>query len=78
MNRKQKKTQLEILSKKSSNAINLVLATIKGLKDTNDAIDAEKQKNEETIANIQMTNGSLNDLKSQNAKIIGNFEALLK
>ena len=78
MNRKQKKTQLEILSQKSSNAINLVLATIKGLKDTNDAIDAEKQKNEETIASIQMTNSSLNDLKSQNTKIIGNFEALLK
>jgi hypothetical protein len=56
----------------------LVLQTIKGLKDTNDAIDAEKHKNEEQIASIQATNNSLSDLKSQNEKIIGNFEALIQ
>lgn len=78
MKKKQTKTQLEILSEKSQNALNLVLATIKGLKDTNEAIDEEKQKNNEMIASIQTTNNSLNDLKSQNEKIIGNFEALLQ
>lgn len=78
MSKKQTKTQLEILSEKSQNAINLVLATIKGLKDTNEAIDKEKQSNDEMIANIQTTNNSLSDLKSKNEKIIGNFEALLQ
>ena len=78
MSKKQTKTQLEILSEKSHNAINLVLATIKGLKDTNEAIDKEKQSNEEAIAYIQQTNNSLSDLKSKNEKIIGNFEALLQ
>ena len=78
MKKKQTKTQLEILSEKSHNALNLVLATIKGLKDTNEAIDEEKQRNDEMIASIQTTNNSLSDLKSQNEKIIGNFEALLQ
>lgn len=78
MSKKQTKTRLEILSEKSQNAINLVLSTIKGLKDTNEAIDEEKQKNEELIVNIQTTNNSLSDLKSKNEKIIGNFEALLQ
>ena len=78
MSKKQMKTQLEILSEESHNAISLVLATIMGLKDTNQAIDEEKQKNEETIAYMQSTNSSLNDLKSKNERIISNFEALLQ
>jgi hypothetical protein len=78
MKKKQVKTPLEMLSEKSNNAINLVLQTIKGLRDTNDAIDAERHKNEETIVSIQATNNSLSDLKSQNEKIIGNFEALIQ
>ena len=72
------KTPLEILSEKSSNAINLVMSTIKDLKETDVAIDDEVRKNEETIAAITATNASLGDLKSQNEKIISNFEALLK
>ena len=44
MKKKQVKTPLEMLSEKSNNAINLVLQTIKGLRDTNDAIDAETQE----------------------------------
>ena len=72
-----KKTTLEILSEKSHNAIHLVMETIKSLKDTNVAIEEEKQKNDEVIANCQTMNNSLNDLKSKNEKIIGNFEALL-
>ena len=71
------KTPLEILSEKSSNAISLVMSTIKDLKDTDVAIDAEVRKNEEAIAAITATNASLGDLKSQNEKIISNFEALL-
>ena len=72
------KTPLEILSEKSSNAISLVLSTINDLKDTDVAIDDEVRKNEEAIAAITATNASLGDLKSQNEKIISNFEALLK
>lgn len=72
------KTPLEILSEKSSNAISLVMSTIKDLKDTDVAIDEEVRKNEEAIAAITATNTSLGDLKSQNEKIISNFEALLK
>lgn len=72
------KTPLEILSEKSSNAISLVMSTIKDLKDTDVAIDDEVRKNEEAIAAITATNASLGDLKSQNEKIISNFEALLK
>ena len=78
MKKKQTKTPLEMLSEKSNNAINLVLQTIKSLRDTNDAIDAERHKNEEAIVSIQATNNSLSDLKSQNEKIIGNFEALIQ
>lgn len=72
------KTPLEILSEKSNNAISLVMSTIKDLKDTDVAIDDEVRKNEEAIAAITATNASLGDLKSQNEKIISNFEALLK
>jgi hypothetical protein len=75
---KTKKTALELLSEKSHNAINLVLSTIESLKDTNRAIEEEKQKNDATIATIQETNSSLSELKVSNEKIIGNFEKLLK
>ena len=76
--KRQKKTQLEILSEKSHNAINLVLSTIENLKDTNEAINAEQRKNDEAIASIQASNNSLNELKVNNEKIIGNFEKLLQ
>lgn len=76
--KRQKRTQLEILSEKSHNAINLVLNTIENLKDTNDAINEEQRKNNEAIASIQANNNSLNELKANNEKIIGNFEKLLQ
>lgn len=76
--KRQKRTQLEILSEKSHNAINLVLSTIENLKDTNEAINAEQRKNDEAIASIQASNNSLNELKANNEKIIGNFEKLLQ
>lgn len=73
-----KKTILQVLTEKSKNAVNLVLTTIEGLKSTNQAIDEEKQKNDEMIALIQNTNSSLDELKVGNEKIISNFEKLLQ
>ena len=78
MKKSNKRTQLEILSERSHNAINLVLNTIENLKDTNNAINEEQRKNDEIIVNIQATNNSLSELKANNEKIIGNFEKLLQ
>ena len=75
---KKKKTVLEMLGEKSHNAINVVLTTIENLKDTNKAIDDEKQKNDAIISDVQNTNNALSELKSSNEKIINNFENLLK
>lgn len=72
------KTTLELLSEQSRNAINLVLDTIESLKNTNKAIDEEKAMNDAVIADCQANNRSLDELKSGNEKIIGNFENLLK
>ena len=76
--KKTTKTPLELLSAQSKNAINLVLSTIETLKNTNKAIDDEKNKNDELIVSIQTTNNSLVELKSGNEKIISNFEKLLQ
>lgn len=76
--KKTNKTTLELLSEKSRNAINVVLSTIEALRDTNKAIDDEKKKNDELMANIQNTNNSLVELKSGNERIISNFEKLLQ
>ena len=73
-----KKTTLQVLTEKSKNAVNLVLTTIENLKNTNKAIDEERQKNDATIAAIQSTNSSLDALKTGNEKIINNFEKLLQ
>lgn len=73
-----KKTTLQKLTEKSKNAVSLVLTTIEGLKNTNKAIDDERQKNDAMIAAIQSTNSSLDELKVGNEKIINNFEKLLQ
>ena len=73
-----KKTTLQVLTEKSKNAVNLVLTTIEGLKNTNEAINEERQKNDAMIALIQNTNSSLDELKGSNEKIISNFEKLLQ
>ena len=73
-----KKTTLQVLTEKSKNAVSLVLTTIEGLKNTNKAIDDERQKNDAVIAAIQNTNSSLDELKGSNEKIISNFEKLLQ
>lgn len=72
------KTPLERFSEVSKNAVNIFLATIENLKNTNQAIEAERQKNDEIITKIQTTNNSLDELKNSNEKIIANFEGLLK
>ena len=76
--KKKQLTPLEQLTEKSKNAINLVLSTIDSLKNTNASIDEERQKNDAMIAAMQSENSSLNELKNSNAKIISNFEKLLK
>ena len=78
MKKNQTKTPLEVLSEQSKNAINLVLTTIANLRDTNNTIEAERQKNDEMIISIQNTNNSLDELKAGNEKIISNFEKLLQ
>lgn len=71
-------TPLERFTEASNNAINLVITTIENLRNTNNAIKEEQQKNDEEILKIQATNNSLNELKNSNEKIIANFEGLLK
>lgn len=73
-----KKTNLQKFTEKSKNAVSLFLTTIEGLKNTNKAIDEERQKNDAMIAAIQITNSSLDELKVGNEKIINNFEKLLQ
>ena len=73
-----KKTTLQVLTEKSKNAVSLVLKTIENLKNTNKAIDDERQKNDAIIVAIQNTNSSLDELKVGNEKIITNFEKLLQ
>ena len=73
-----KKTKLQVLTEKSKNAISVVLNTIESLKNTNKAIEDERQKNDAIIAAITSTNSSLDELKVGNEKIISNFEKLLK
>lgn len=72
-----KKTQLETLQAQSANAVSLIRSTIDQLKATNEAIDAEHAANDSRISALNTTNTSLETLKSDNAKVIANFENLL-
>lgn len=72
-----KKTNLEILQKKSSDAVGIIRATIEKLKSANAEIDGEHQKNEACIEHLKNTNASLDELKTTNEKVIANFENLL-
>lgn len=72
-----KKTQLETLQARSTNAVSLIRTTIDQLKATNEAIDAEHTANDSRIAALNTTNSSLETLKADNAKVIANFENLL-
>lgn len=75
--KKKAKTKVEQLTKASQNAISSVRKMIQSLKDTNEMVIKEKVANDNKIAKIQLDNQSLDNLKSDNEKIISNFEALL-
>lgn len=70
-------TTLETLQQKSANAVNIIRTTIDELKAANSEIAEERERNVEKIASLQSTNGSLDELRTGNEKIIANFEALL-
>lgn len=70
-------TKTEELIKASQDAISSVRAMIQCLKVTNEKISEERTINNERIKRLQLDNQSLDDLKTDNEKIIGNFEALL-
>lgn len=70
-------TPLEVLQQRSANAVSLIRTTIDQLKETNNAIAAERASNEAMIAALSATNVSLDGLKGENDKIIANFEGLL-
>lgn len=72
-----KKTTLEILQKKSNDAVGIIRSTIEKLQSANDEIDRERQSNEAYIAHLQNTNIQLGDLKDTNAKVISNFNSLI-
>ena len=70
-------TPLEVLQQRSANAVSLIRTTIDQLKETNNAIAAERASNDAMIAALSATNVSLDGLKGENEKIIANFEGLL-
>lgn len=74
---KNKMTNTEKLIKVSQSAISAVKTMIQTLKDTNEKVAEERAANDDKIARIQLDNQILDNLKSDNEKIISNFEALL-
>lgn len=72
-----KQTKIERLTKASQSAISSVRRMIQSLKDTNEQVSEERIANEEKIAKLQADNLFLDNLKTDNEKIISNFEALL-
>lgn len=74
---KNKMTNTEKLIKASQSAISSVRTMIQTLKDTNEKVAEERAANDDKIAKIQLDNQTLDSLKSDNEKIISNFEALL-
>lgn len=72
------KSTLEVLQERSGNAVKLITDTIDELRNTNEAIDQEKAVISERIAALKAEDNTLTDLSKKNAKIVSNFEALLK
>jgi hypothetical protein len=70
-------TNTEKLIKASQSAISSVRIMIQTLKDTNEKVVEVRTANDDKIARIQLDNQTLDSLKSDNEKIISNFEALL-
>ena len=77
MKKTKKPTKVEVLTKASQDAISSVRKMIQSLKVTNEKISAERVVNDDRIKKIQSDNQSLDSLKTDNEKIISNFEALL-
>ena len=77
MKKTKKPTKVEVLTKTSQDAISSVRKMIQSLKVTNEKISAERVVNDDRIKKIQSDNQSLDSLKTDNEKIISNFEALL-
>lgn len=71
------KTRLEILQERSANAVNVICNTVAQLRTTNDAIVSEHSKNVSRMAKLAQTNESLELLKSDNDRIIAQFENLI-
>lgn len=71
-------TNSQKLHKQSQGAISAVVSLINSLKLTNEAIDNERKLNDSKIDELHKTQKDLETLKSDNARIISNFESLLK
>lgn len=73
-----KKSALEVLQERSGNAVKMITDTIDELKNTNEAINDERAAIAERIAALNAEDNTLTDLSNKNAKIVSNFESLLK
>ena len=71
-------TNAQKLRKQSEGAISAVVSLINGLRLTNEAIDNERMLNDSKIKELHATQKDLETLKSDNIRIINNFEGLLK
>ena len=75
--KRKKLTNVQELTKASQDAISAVRKMIQSLKDTNEKVVEVRIANDNRIAKIQLDNQTLDGLKTDNEKIISNFEALL-
>ena len=75
---KEKEKVLRSLQAKSTNAIQMVTATINNLSSVNEKIDATICEIEDAKAKLQNTENDLNKTKEVNAKIINKFKALIE
>lgn len=73
----EKEKALRSLQAESTNAIDMVTATISKLSSVNEKIDATICEIEDAKAKLQHTEEDLNTTKEHNAKIINKFKALL-
>ncbi|MBO5969868.1 MAG: hypothetical protein J6S14_15380 [Clostridia bacterium] len=71
-------TPLEQLQNASRSAVFMITSTITELRGINEAIEREQETNRTRIAEIEETNNSLEKTKTDNAKVVSNFESLLR
>lgn len=76
--KKKKMTQLEYFTHSLECTVSSITSMIESLKSTNQSIDLERQKNVETMANIQKENECFDELQAKNERIISNFSNLLQ